>query len=161
MRKQSYKTRLQLATAFFVFAVHAMAENPFVGCENIPGDMSSCSPIVACMPADGVYFNGRALGWDRGALAGTTNTGVSCTGQWVSRNMFGLGQADFTCDDGLSGQVIFYYQDGEFGTTTGSGLTNALSRIRSWSGSNIEAFLTENGQLDGTLMCGEVPMYLS
>jgi hypothetical protein len=126
------------------------------------GDPSSCSPVIACFEATGVYFVGRAIGWDRGTLAGTTSAGATCTGEWVSRNMLGVGQASFACDDGTSGTAFFTYQDGLTGTATGHGLSTPMGRLRVWSGDNIRQFLTDQtGEVDPQLFCGDVPIPMS
>ena len=126
------------------------------------GDPLACSPVVACFEATGVYFIGRAIGWDRGTLAGTTSAGATCTGDWVSRNRLGVGQAGFACDDGTSGTVFFTYQDSLTGTATGQGLAAPLGRLRDWSGRNIRQILiAETGEIDPQLMCGDVPIPIS
>jgi hypothetical protein len=126
------------------------------------GDPSACSPVVACFEATGVYLTGRAIGWDRGTLAGTTSAGATCTGDWVSRNALGVGQATFTCDDGMSGTAFFTYQDSLTGTATGHGLASPLGRSRVWSGHNIRQFLiAETGRVDPQPLCGDVPIPIS
>jgi hypothetical protein len=126
------------------------------------GDPSACSPVVACFEATGVYFIGRAIGWNRGTLAGTTSAGATCTGDWTSQNMLGVGQATFACDDGSSGVAFFTYQDSLTGAATGHGLSDTLGRLRIWSGRNIRQFLiAETGEIDPQLMCGDVPIPIS
>lgn len=126
------------------------------------GDPSACSPVIACFEATGVHFIGRAIGWDRGTLAGTTSAGATCTGAWVSRNMLGVGQATFACDDGTSGTAFFTYQDSLTGTATGHGLSTPLGRLRVWSGHNIRQFLIAGtGEVDPQLICGEVAIPVS
>ncbi len=126
------------------------------------GDPAACSPVVACFEATGIHFTGRAIGWDRGTLAGTTSAGAICTGDWVSRNALGMGQATFACDDGTSGTALFTYQDSLTGTATGHGLSTPFGRLRVWSGHNIRQFLiAETGEVDPRLMCGETPIPIS
>lgn len=156
----SYRTLTLFSIAFWLAFPATAQEIP--ACELRAGHSDSCAPLVACMPGEGVYFIGRAIGWNTGALGGYTSTNVACRGTWTTRNALGLGQARFECDDGLSGTVFFYSQDSLTGTAAGSGLTNHLSRVRGWSGHNIEQFLdAETGHLDGALMCGPTPMLLS
>jgi hypothetical protein len=120
------------------------------------GDRDACSPIVACFESYGVYFTGRAIGWNEGTLAGKTSDGAVCTGNWMSRNALGLGQATFACDDGTMGTAFFTYQDSLTGTATGHGLTDRLGRVRVWSGHNIRQFvINETGAIDPLLMCGD------
>ncbi len=126
------------------------------------GSMDSCSPIVACMPEDGVYLVGRAIGWDRGTLSGETSTGVQCTGEWSYDGPFGTAFASFDCDDGLSGRVIFHAEDSLTGTGRAIGITNEDTRIDAWAGRAILPYLDRTGRrVDGEMLCGEVPMQLS
>lgn len=146
----------------FLLVAPAAAQSVDPGCGIGAPDIGSadaCAPVVACFEETGVYFTGRAIGWDSGTLAGTTSAGATCTGDWVSRNSLGLGQAAFDCDDGTSGTAFFTYQDSLTGTATGHGLTNRFGRIRVWSGRNIVQFLrNETGEVDPELMCGERPI---
>jgi hypothetical protein len=73
------------------------------------GDQENCVRILACLGEEGRWFHGRAFGRGEGTLAGVTDDGVACTGQWTSRNIVGLGQADVSCDDGATIRVIYYY----------------------------------------------------
>ncbi|CUX81780.1 MAG: Protein of unknown function (DUF1358) [Roseibaca calidilacus] len=130
-------------------------------CALIPGSPDSCSPIVACMPGEDSYFVGRAIGWDEGTLSGVTNTGIICIGTWRVTGL-GVGLARFACDDGLEGRLVYYYQDGETGTTHGRGLISGFGFVEAWSGHNIEQFLDQTGRrVDGELMCGAAPMLMS
>lgn len=160
---RSYRTLTVMAIALCSAApLGAQSLMDLPECTLIPGSPDSCAPIAACMPGDGVYLVGRAVGWDYGTLGGVTNTGVSCIGTWDTRGIGGVGRVSFECEDGLSGRVIYYSRDSLTGTAHGRGMTNALSQIEGWSGEFIEEFLrADTGQLDGGLMCGEVPMLLS
>ena len=131
-------------------------------CENLPGSPESCAPVVACMPGEGVYFVGRAVGWNEGILEGETNTGVTCTGHWAVSETLRFGRARFECDDGLAGRIVYYYQDSVTGTARGGGLITGFGRVQAWAGENIEPFLDRTRtRVDGELMCGETPMLLS
>lgn len=133
---------------------------PFDDCVERPGNRASCAPIVACV-GENLWFSGRATGWNSGTLVGFLSDGSTCSGNWMSKNFFGLGQADVTCSNGLSARVFFTYQDGVTGTTTGTGLTTDMRRIRAWSGHNIRQFLrNDTGQIEPHLMCGnaEIPI---
>ena len=145
----------------YMFAA-AAAPVPDENCVDIPDSRDSCSPLLACFGNSGEYFAGRALGRDKGTLAGVTNFGAICTGSWVSRNFIGTGEANFECDNGHWGKVIFHYRDDESGTVKGFGLTNHGVSIRAWSGHYIQDFLDEqSGQVNNKLMCGEVEIPLS
>lgn len=148
--------------AFGAFSALPVTALDLPDCENRPHDRSSCSPVVACMPGDGVYLVGRAIGWNDGTLEGVTNTGVSCTGNWHIGQSLRLGHAEFSCDDGLAGRLVYYYQHAETGTARAAGLISGFGRIRAWSGHNIREFLDKSGaRVDGELMCGETPMLIS
>lgn len=130
-------------------------------CQLAPGQAQSCVPIVACMPEDGVYLVGRAIGWNIGTLKGVTNTGVSCTGNWSVSESLRFGHARFACDDGLSGRMIYHYQDSLTGTARGTGLVSGFGRITAWSGYNIRAYLDRSGaRVDDELLYGQTPMLL-
>jgi hypothetical protein len=53
----------------------ASAPVPDENCVDIPDSRDSCSPLLACFGNSGEYFAGRALGRDKGTLAGATNFG--------------------------------------------------------------------------------------
>lgn len=144
-----------------VLLAHAAPAMDLPDCQLIPGSPDSCSPIVACMPGEGTYLVGRAIGWDEGTLSGVTNTGVSCIGTWRVTGL-AVGLARFACDDGLEGRLVYYSQDGETGTTHGRGLISGFGQIEAWSGHNINQFLDATGRrVDGEAMCGATPMLLS
>ncbi|MEM1066183.1 MAG: hypothetical protein AAGJ74_11840 [Pseudomonadota bacterium] len=140
-------------------AAGAMAQTLDPECTIGTADMGSpeaCSPVVGCLERSGTYFTGRAIGWDEGTFAARSSSGAICTGEWVTRNAMGLGEAIFTCDDGTSGIAFFTYQDSYTGTATGQGMTDDLQRIRIWSGHNIKQFLrNQTGEVDPQLMCGD------
>lgn len=147
--------------AFGAFSALSAAALDLPDCVLLPDSPDSCSPIVACMPGEGTYLVGRAVGWDEGTLSGVTNTGVSCVGTWRVTGL-GVGLARFACDDGVSGRLAYTYQDGETGTASGRGLITGFGRVEAWSGHNIRQFLDHSGRrIDGELMCGETPMLLS
>ncbi len=84
-------------------------------------DDANCVRVVACIGDEGVWFNGRAFGRGEGTFSGTTSMGLMCKGTWMSRNAFGLGQADVMCEDGRKGRVFYTYQDEYTGTAVGQG----------------------------------------
>jgi len=96
---------------------------------------------VACIGVDGKWFNGRAFGIGAGRLEGRVSNGATCKGRWVSRNLFGLGQADLSCDDGMTTTVLYTYQDFYTGTVNGHGRTNRGELVEVWSGQDVLAFL--------------------
>jgi hypothetical protein len=152
-----------LACALIASAAAAQEMDPSceIGTAEI-GDRDACSPVVACFESYGVHFTGRAIGWNEGTLAGKTSAGAVCTGNWMSRNALGLGQAIFACDDGTTGTAFFTYQDSLTGTATGHGLTDRLGRIRVWSGHNIRQFvINDTGTVDPLLMCGDLAIPIS
>ncbi|KJZ19559.1 hypothetical protein [Loktanella sp. S4079] len=124
-------------------------------------DNENCNRVVACVGTDGLWFNGRAFGRGTGTFAGSMSNGVSCDGTWVSRNAFGLGEADVSCDDGMTGKVLYTYQDPYTGTAVGRGLTSDGRPIQIWSGNNVLRYLREDtGKPVAMLPCaaGAIPM---
>lgn len=164
MTLRSYPTVAALTIAFWAGSSATARDLPALdlpACALEPGSAESCTPVLACMPGEGVWFVGRAIGWNKGTLAGQTSTGVSCTGDWAVGETLGFGRARFSCDDGLSGRMVYYYQDTETGTARGTGLISGFGQIRAWSGHNITEFLDRTtGRVDGEFMCGETPLLL-
>ncbi|MEJ6388139.1 hypothetical protein [Gymnodinialimonas ulvae] len=118
------------------------------------GQQTSCTHAIACIGGD-TLFVGGATGWDSGTLSGTLSTGAHCGGTWNSAE----NTVRFECDDGQSGQVIYWSQDPETGTALGTGETLAGRPIEAWSGNNIADYvMRETGEV--TLKCGitEVPL---
>ena len=126
-------------------------------CPRNPGSADNCTPLVACIPEAGIFITGRAFGWGKGSLAGETNADFACTGFWTADGPFGAGKVELTCENGLTGIVLFTYQDGETGTTTGFGKMSDGKRIQGWSGHNIRQFvINESGDVDAGLLCSGV-----
>ena len=124
-------------------------------------DSDNCNRVVACVGDQGRWFNGRAFGRGEGTFAGTINDGVTCDGTWMSRNWLGLGQADVTCSDGMSGRVYYTYQDPYTGTAIGKGRTTDGTVLQMWSGLNVLAYLRgDSGEPVANLPCpnGDIPM---
>lgn len=131
-------------------------------CQIRYGKADSCAPLVACVGTSGIYFAGRALGWNTGTFAGRTNAGFNCSGQWKHRNAIGLGQAVFECDNGLTGIGYFTSLDGPTGTAIGRGMLSDGRPFRMWSGHQIRQFLiNESGDVNARLMCADVPVPIS
>ncbi len=126
------------------------------------GHPDSCSPLVACLGGTGIYFTGRAIGWDTGTFAGDTNGGFSCVGQWQARTALGVGRAAFNCDNGRHGIAFFTSQDNATGTASGFGALDDGSPLRVWSGHNIRQFLiNKTGDVDTRLKCGDMDIPVS
>lgn len=124
-------------------------------------DNSSCTRVLACIGDEGRWFHGRSFGRGSGWLTGTTDDGVTCTGNWVSQNTFGLGQADVTCSDGMAVTVYYFYQDPYTGTATGRGLSNRGDLVQSWSGTHVLSnFAQGRPTAQARLRCGahDIPL---
>lgn len=146
---------LSALTALVLMALPARAETPSDGLCPLADDSSSCSRILACIGQDGRWFHGRAFGRGAGRLTGKMDDGVTCTGDWVSRNAFGLGQADVTCSDGMTVTVYYYYQDPYTGTATGRGLASTGQVVQSWSGDHVLSYFANGKPLaSARLRCG-------
>ena len=48
----------------------------------------------------------------------------------MSRNAFGSGQGDITCENGQKGRVFYTYQEEATGTTVGQGALYSGERIK-------------------------------
>lgn len=128
-------------------------------CLPIPNSPDSCVRVLACIGDSGLYFNGHALGWDTGPVVGKTSAGEFCEGTWKSGWI--TGTAHLTCTDGLTVDVLYYKQDNDTGTVTGSG-TDSLGRsVITWTGENVLKFLTEKGRPGPELPCGPTPIPIS
>ena len=124
-------------------------------------DGSNCVRILARIGEQGRWFHGRAFGRGTGTLAGVMNDGVTCAGDWVSRNAFGTGQASVVCDDGLSVTVIYFYQDEYTGTAIGQGISNREDAVQSWSGEHVlDYFRGGVPSAEAVMKCGsfDIPM---
>ncbi len=124
-------------------------------------DSDNCNRVLACVGDQGRWFNGRAYGRGDGTFAGHVNDGVTCNGTWMSRNWMGMGQADVTCSDGMTGRIYYTYQDPYTGTAIGRGLTAEGTVLQMWSGLNVLAYLRgDSGALVAALPCpnGDIPM---
>lgn len=122
---------------------------------------NNCVRLLACIGREGRWFSGRSFGRGAGTLAGTTNDGVACTGDWISRNRLGVGQADVSCDDGMAVRVFFTYQEHYTGTTIGRGLSNTGAFVKAWSGLHVLDYLEEETGKVNTLPCGPDDVLIS
>ena len=124
-------------------------------CEVTP-DETSCSLNFACLGDEGRWYKGRAIGRGTGVLDGVTSDGAACIGTWTNSNAVNVGQADFTCNDGTAGTVIYLLQDGETGTAIGKGMTTKDAPIQAWSGEHVIEFLKKSSLTDeAQLQCGD------
>lgn len=126
-------------------------------CENTR-DADNCSRVLACIGRDGLWFDGRADGWDVGTLEGRLSDGELCEGHWgyVDANS---ALAELRCEDGLVARIEYVAQDPETGTGLGRGVTNDGRAVEAWTGRNVLDFLTPEGGRVPVLPCGgEVPI---
>ena len=85
----------------------------------------------------------------------------SVQAQWVSRNFFGLGQAEVTCENGQTGRVLYTYQDEHTGTAVGQGSMHSGEKIKIWSGTNVLEYLRgDTGELIAYLPCSGGPILM-
>ena len=159
MKNLSLPVLLALSYTFAAASTPVPDEN----CVDIPDSRDSCSPLLACFGNSGEYFAGRALGRDDGD-PGRRNQ-FWCRSARAHGSLAILSEraeANFECDNGHSGKVIFHYRDDVSGTVEGFGFTNHGVSVRAWSGHYIQDFLDEkSGPVDTSLMCGEVEIPLS
>ena len=144
-----------VAAALFsvVLFPHNLSAQSETACP-MTGDDSNCVRVVACIGDQGVWFNGLAFGRGEGTFSETTSTGLMCGGTWMSRNAFGLGLGDITCENGQKGRVFYTYQDESTGTAVGQGAMYSGERIKIWSGTNVLEYLRgDTGELIAYLPC--------
>lgn len=152
--------RFFLLPALALLATQALAQDAPQLCP-LTDDSSSCTRVLACIGDDGRWFHGRSFGRGSGWLTGVVDDGVTCTGNWVQQNAFGLGQADVSCSDGMTMTVYYFYQDHYTGTTTGRGLSSTGQVVQSWSGNHVLAYFKGDRPTDtASLRCGahDIPL---
>ena len=123
-------------------------------CRAVPGDPDSCVRVLACVGDAGVYFDGKAKGWDEGSVSGQLSDGTVCQGHWDSRGPFNTGRSWLSCEGGLDVNVLYFSQDPQTGTVIGSGKVSDGRSVQVWSGKNVLKFLTEDGAVSARLPCG-------
>lgn len=146
-------------TAFCVSSAPTFAQDAGV-CLNRPYDPSNCVRVLACIGEDGLWFDGKARGWNQGTVSGARSDDVLCKGTWDANGLLGTGVGQMTCEDGIGVDVIYYYQDNLTGTVIGRGLDSAGRNVQIWSGENVEQFLTGPGAFGPALPCvfGDIPL---
>ncbi len=160
---RSFRTLARLLLALVLSGHTALAQDTTDStlCP-LTDDSSSCTRILACIGDDGRWFHGRSFGRGSGWLIGTTDDGVTCTGNWVSQNALGLGQADVACSDGMTVTVYYYYQDPYTGTATGRGLSNRHEIVQGWSGTHVLSYFADGRPTTkARLRCGSHDIPLS
>lgn len=126
------------------------------------GSRNACVRVLACIGTNGLYVDGAVFGRGQGSLAVLRSDGVSCTGAWNSDGPFGGGIANMTCEDGLTGQVVYFLQDNDTGTAIGRGEDSQGRPIEAWSGLNILEFLSPDGRPEAArLPCAPETQLLS
>jgi hypothetical protein len=118
------------------------------------GEADSCIRVLACV-GDGLWFDGRAIGWSGGTIAGRLSDGSLCTGSW--RYTGGITSETFvSCDNGMEAAVLAIAQDLATGTTISEGRTTAGTRVTAWSGKYVTDFLGAGGRPE--LPCTNAPI---
>lgn len=121
----------------------------------ITGDANSCSRTLACIGEEGLWFDGQARGFNRGTLVGQRSDGVVCAGTWAY-GALGTATANLECDDGLTGHVMYFTEDGRTGTGIARGIDSSGRIIKAWTGDKVLEFLGKTGEVTATLPCGEI-----
>ncbi|HAV08832.1 MAG TPA: hypothetical protein DCX13_08150 [Rhodobacteraceae bacterium] len=134
--------------------------SPPAPCTAKPGDPANCTRILACIGKDGLWFDGRAYGWNAGTLNGQISDGSTCTEEWRSGMAFGTGRWAVSCSDGSSGQVIYYIEHNETGTVEGRGLDTKGRALHVWTGLNVLEFLKDATGIP-RLKCGPTDIPIS
>jgi hypothetical protein len=136
------------------------ADQPQAECLNIPGSPENCVRALACVGEDGLYFDGRVIGWNEGHVEGALSDGTSCSGKWQANRSTG-GVVELICEDGTAMGVLYSTLDSETGTAIGTGMDNRNRRIEGWSGALVLDYLTPEGKSVAELPCGEEAIPIS
>ncbi len=128
-------------------------------CDNTR-DADNCSRILACVGEDGLWFDGRADGWNSGTVEGRLSDGTACAGTWHYGLLGFTAKVEFRCEDGRSGRARYTAQDPETGTGIGGGVMDDGTQVRAWTGRNVLDFLTPEGERRASLPCegGAIPI---
>ena len=112
------------------------------------------------MGEDGLWFDGRADGWNRGTVTGRLSDGTACAGTWGYAWHGMTARVEFRCDDGRSGRARYTAQDPETGTGIGRGRMSDGTSVRAWTGRNVLDYLTPEGERRALLPCegGAIPI---
>ncbi len=136
----------------------APAQQMEPACEQTGGP-DSCSRVLACVGDDGLWFDGRAIGWNSGTVAGELSDGTVCTGEWAYTSS-NVAETFVRCDDGMEAFVVTTAQDPTTATSIGEGLTSDGRRVTVWTGANVLQFLRgDSGEPE--LPCTPSPIPIS
>ena len=122
---------------------------------------SNCTQVLACVGDDGLWFRGRAFGWDTGNVSGQVSDGTKCDGTWTSGGLFGTGFSSLECTDQTSVTVIYHQQDSKTGTVIGTGRFSDGRNVAVWTGRHVLTFLTNEKNGLPMLPCGGDPIPIS
>jgi hypothetical protein len=147
-------TRLLPATLILA-AVPALGQP---ACE-MTGGGDSCSRVLACVGEDGLWFDGRAIGWNTGTVAGELSDGTVCTGEWAYTSSH-TAETYVRCDDGMEVVVVTVSRDPSTATSIGKGTTSDGRSVMVWTGGNILQFLRGDGD-EPALPCTPDPIPIS
>lgn len=112
-----------------------------------------CVPFVGCIEDGRGFFHGYSFGRKKGPLTAFTENGATCEGRWW-RNAIGVGKAEFSCENGLSGRASYTYFEPSSGTAFGKGRTNKGDRVRFWAGHRLlPHVLSDQKETDDILAC--------
>lgn len=125
-------------------------------------DEDNCAQILACVGDDGLWFRGRALGWNEGILAGRLSDGTACEGEWGRDGWFGRSVgASLSCADGRTGTFRYTAQDPLTGTGIAEGRMSDGREVTAWTGKNVLDYLTPEGERHALLPCGPTAIPIS
>ena len=120
----------------------------------------NCSRVLACVGEDGLWFDGRADGWNRGTVTGRLSDGTACAGTWRYDALGWAASVRFACEDGRNGRARYAAQDPETGTGIGRGRMDDGATLHAWTGRNVLDYLTPEGERRALLPCegGAIPI---
>lgn len=130
-------------------------------CHNT-GEANNCAQVLACIGDDGLWFRGRAVGWNEGILGGHLSDGTACSGEWGRGGWFGRSlDATLSCTDGRTGSFRYTAQDSVTGTGIAHGRMSDGAGVQAWTGANVLDYLTPEGERYALLPCGPTAIPIS
>ena len=107
----------------------------------IPGSPDSCSPIVACMPGEGTYLVGRAVGWDEGSAVGCEQIQAQVASAHGASPALVWGWRVLPAMTAWRGGWYITTKTAKPAPRMDAGWSAALGQLEAWSGHNIDQFL--------------------
>ena len=117
-------------------------------------DEDNCAQILACIGDNGLWFHDRAIDWNKSTLSGQIIDGATCESEWGQQGWFSRSVgATLSCSNDQIG-TFRYTADSLIGTGITEGQMNDGASVNAWTGKNVLAYLTPEGERHALLPCG-------